>query len=186
LYRRIRALLLGIREEYYGAHSGFRLAVKSKLFELTLLFLREIPKRELDAKTIVKRHYNRAILERMFSYIYDNYTTSSITLEQASEVAALSKFHFARFFKEQTGLTFHSYLSKMRITRAMEYLVESDQPITDIAYQCGFASLKTFNRLFKQYAGTSPSGYRSGRKFTRIDSATDAKNSMLQQCAVVV
>jgi AraC-like DNA-binding protein/mannose-6-phosphate isomerase-like protein (cupin superfamily) len=162
LYRRIKTLLLGIWEEYCGARSGFRLAVKSKLFELTLLFLREIPKREMDTKTIVKRCYNRAILERMFSYIYDNYTTSAITLEQASGAAALSKFHFARFFKEQTGLTFHMYLSKMRITRAMEYLVESDCPITDIAYQCGFASLKTFNRLFKQYTGTTPSAYRSG------------------------
>ncbi|GHV94940.1 hypothetical protein AGMMS50293_12600 [Spirochaetia bacterium] len=177
LHDRVETLLLAIREEYYGARPGYRLAVKSKLFELALLFLREVPKRELNVRASVRRDYNRAILERMFSFIYENYCTDVITLEQAAEAAALSKFYFARFFKEQTGLTFHAYLSKIRITRAMEYLVESDSPITDIAYQCGFASLKTFNRLFKQYTGSSPSGYRWGQKFTRQDPVPERKNA---------
>jgi AraC-like DNA-binding protein len=43
-----------------------------------------------------------------------------------------------------------------------ELLQETDDPITDIAYNCGFASLKTFNRLFKLYTGVSPSDYRRG------------------------
>jgi AraC-like DNA-binding protein len=171
LHRRMESLLLGIREEYYGANTGYRLAVKAKLLELALLFLREVPKREMDIKAVSRRDYNRAILERVFSFIYDNYFAAAITLEQASDVAALSKFHFARFFKEQTGLTFHTYLCKIRIARAMEYLLESNHSITDIAYQCGFVSLKTFNRLFKQYTGSSPSGYRWGYKHPQQESA---------------
>ena len=167
LYEHIETLLLSIREEYYNTRPGYRLAVKSKLFELALLFLREVPGRQLNARAIAKRDYNRAVLERMFAFIYDNYSTTAVTLKQAAEAAALSKFHFARFFKEQTGLTFHVYLSKIRIAKAMEYLVESDSSITDIAFQCGFGSLKTFNRLFKEYTGSTPSGYRWGQRSSR-------------------
>jgi len=163
VYHKVRTILLAIRKEYYGKQSGFRMAIKAKLIELALLFLREVPKQEQGATSIGKRSYNRAILERMFSFIYDNYG-SSVSLEQAAEAAALSKFYFARFFKEKTGLTFHAYLSKIRITKAMEYLIETDLSIIDIAYQCGFASLSTFNRLFKQHTGIPPSNYRWGQK----------------------
>jgi AraC-like DNA-binding protein len=164
LQEAMEALLLAIREEYHAERPGYRLAVKSRLYDLALLFLREVPKRELDARAIVKRDYNRALLERVFSFIYDNYSEEAITLEQAADRVALSKFYFSRFFKEQTGLTFHTYLCKIRVVRAMECLLESDQSITDIAYQCGFSSLKTFNRLFKQYTGSPPSRYRRSQK----------------------
>jgi transcriptional regulator GlxA family with amidase domain len=53
-------------------------------------------------------------------------------------------------------------LSQVRINRAQEYLTVSDLPVTEVAYLCGFASLKTFNRVFKALTGVCPSVYRSG------------------------
>jgi AraC-like DNA-binding protein len=55
-------------------------------------------------------------------------------------------------------------LSQVRINQAREHLTESDLPVAEIAYLCGFASLKTFYRLFKVLTGVSPSAYRSGGK----------------------
>jgi AraC-like DNA-binding protein len=49
----------------------------------------------------------------------------------------------------------------VRVGRAEKYLVSTDIPIIDIVYLCGFASLTTFNRLFKRYTGLTPSSYRS-------------------------
>jgi AraC-like DNA-binding protein len=164
IHKRIEEILLGIRDESHQMTTGFHLAIKIKLYELALLFLREIPDIQQKPKEAERRNYNHKILERVFSFIYENYDDTEITLNQAAGAAALSKFYFVRFFKDQTGQTFHAYLSKLRIKKVEEYLMESDMSITDIAYACGFASLKTFNRLFKKYTGSSPSGYRSGKK----------------------
>lgn len=163
IQRRLEEMLLRIRDEYFEKQEGSRLAIKARLYDFALVFLREFPALSQFPKEAAKRNYYHRKLERIFSFIHENYTEASITLEQAANVAALSKFYFARFFREQTGQTFHAYLSKVRIRRAEEYLSDkSELSITDIAYQCGFASLKTFNRLFKAYTGTSPSYYRSG------------------------
>jgi AraC-like DNA-binding protein len=103
-------------------------------------------------------------MERVFSFIHSNSGNPAISLEKAASQAALSKYYFTRFFKEHTGQTFHTYLSQYRINRAKDYLAESDLPVTEIAYLCGFSSIKTFNRLFKTFAGVAPSTFRSGNK----------------------
>ena len=162
LHSKLEQLLLSIRREFNEKEDGFHLAIKSKIYELALVFLREIPAGTPASKEVVKHNYNHQILERVFSFIHGNSGNPGIDLGNAAEAAALSKFYFARFFKEQTGQTFHTYLSQVRISRVKEYLSESDLPVTEIAYLCGFSSLKTFNRLFKTYTGVSPSTYRSG------------------------
>lgn len=162
LHDRLERLLLAIRDEFYGKEDGFHLAIKSRLYELALIFLRELPARTPVSKEAVRHNYNNQILERVFSFIHGNSGNPEISLEQAAEAAALSKFYFTRFFREQTGQTFHTYLSQVRINRAKEYLTESDLPVTEIAYLCGFSSIKTFNRLFKSFTGVCPSTFRSG------------------------
>ena len=164
LHKRLEKLLLEIRREYNNKDEGYRLAIKIKLFEFALFFLREIPAQPVSQSRLKKRNHNREILERLFSFIHENADDPEITLEQAADIAAMSKFHFTRYFKEQTGQTFHSYLSRVRISRVEEYLVNSDFSITDIAYKSGFSSLKTFNRIFKTYTGISPSVYRNGKR----------------------
>jgi AraC-like DNA-binding protein len=163
LHRRLEKLALSMRQEFLAGEKGFRLAIKTKIYELALIFLRDIPKQAYSPEDLVRGKINRQVLERVFSFIYGNFSNPHITLEQAAAAAALSKFYFTRFFKQQTGQTFHAYLSRVRVNRAEEYLAESELSITDIAYQSGFFSLKTFNRNFKAYTGTSPSLYRSGR-----------------------
>jgi AraC-like DNA-binding protein len=164
LHSKAESLLLGIRDEYLTQKPGYRFAMKAKWYELALLFLRQIPNKVLSERERERYHHNRVRLERIFTFIHDNYANMNIALEKAAEAAALSKFHFARFFKTETGQTFHAYLVKVRISRAIECLLQSDSPVTDIAYTSGFSSVKTFNRLFKRYTGVTPSAYRHGKK----------------------
>jgi AraC-like DNA-binding protein len=164
IHHRLSRLLLEIRKEDGSKNSGYRLAIKTMLYEFALILLRELPPADLLPHEVFRIGSNRKILGQIFSFIHNNYTDPEITLEEAAEAASLSKFYFTRFFREQTGQTFHTYLSRIRINRAEEYLTGSDMTITDIAYQCGFGSVKTFNRVFKIYTSTSPSLYRSGCK----------------------
>jgi AraC-like DNA-binding protein len=93
--------------------------------------------------------------------MYSNFDNPNINLEDTALEVGLSKYYLTRFLKEQTGLGYHDHLSRVRLSRARQYLAESDMPIIDIAYLCGFQSLTTFNRLFKEYTGTNPSAYRN-------------------------
>jgi AraC-like DNA-binding protein len=93
----------------------------------------------------------------------ENFDNPDFTLEDAARGAGLSKYHFSRYLKEQTGQGFHDHLTRIRLRQAEKELVESDRPVTDIAYLCGFQSLTTFNRLFRAYTGACPSVYRNGR-----------------------
>ena len=161
IHRQLETHLLEMRREYIEKEEGFRLAVKAHLYELTLLLLRRVPARQLSEGEVLKRKQRNELLERIFTFVHHNFQ-KKLDLDDAATEAALSKFYFSRFFKEQTGQTFHSYLSRVRVGHAEELLARSDMPITEVAYASGFASLETFNRLFRTYTGVTPSRYRDG------------------------
>jgi AraC-like DNA-binding protein len=167
LHRRLEELILSMRQEYNVQKKGYRLAIRAKLYEMALIFLRDVPEQKISPLELAGRKYNHQILERVFSFIHSSFNDPNITLGQAANVAALSKFYFTRYFKKQTGQTFHDYLSQVRIDKAKEYLMETDKLITDISMLCGFSSFNTFNRLFKLYNGVSPSHYRVGKNINK-------------------
>ena len=78
-----------------------------------------------------------------------------------AEVSSVSEAHFSRAFKQAFGVPPHRYLLTRRIERAVTLLRETDAPITEIAFQTGWASLGTFGRIFRDITGESPSAIRA-------------------------
>jgi len=76
-------------------------------------------------------------------------------------IAHLSASQFARVFKDTFGETPHRYLQRRRVERAMTLLRQTDRPVTDVAWDVGFASLGTFSRTFSAIVGCSPSQFRA-------------------------
>ena len=72
----------------------------------------------------------------------------------------MSPAAFSRFFRRAMGRTFTDYLTELRVTTACTLLRESDDPITSVAEQAGFANLANFNRRFLQRKAMTPSEYR--------------------------
>jgi AraC-like DNA-binding protein len=64
-------------------------------------------------------------------------------------------------FKKATGLTFTDYLSRTRVERAKNLLLNPNVRVSEVAYDCGFISLTHFNRVFKKVVGKSPTFYRN-------------------------
>lgn len=91
----------------------------------------------------------------------------AITLEDAAWEAGISPFHFLRLFSRALGVTPHQYLVRARLRRAARRLVEDDAPITDIAYDVGFADLSNFVRTFHRAAGASPLKFRQASRGMR-------------------
>jgi transcriptional regulator GlxA family with amidase domain len=76
-------------------------------------------------------------------------------------IAHLSASQFGRVFKEVYGETPHRYLQRRRVERAMTLLRQTDRPVTDVAWDVGFASLGTFSRTFSNIVGSSPTEFRA-------------------------
>jgi transcriptional regulator GlxA family with amidase domain len=82
-------------------------------------------------------------------------------VERLARVSCVSQAHFARSFKDAFGIPPHRYLLTRRIERATALLRDTDQSITDIAFQTGWASLGTFGRTFRDVTGESPGEFRA-------------------------
>lgn len=86
--------------------------------------------------------------------------TEELSVEYLASLTGFSKYHFARLFKQFTGMTYYNYLNKHRIMYAEMLLLNPKLSITEVAMRSGFISLATFNRLFKYYNGCTPSEYK--------------------------
>ena len=83
-----------------------------------------------------------------------------IKLERVVQHVNVSRFYFCKLFKKATGLNFTDYLSRIRIERARNLLLNPDLRVSEIAFEVGFQSLTHFNRVFKHTVGQSPTQYR--------------------------
>lgn len=102
---------------------------------------------------------NEFRINKVCLYIQTNYA-QKISLNQISGFIGLTESNFCKFFKKSTGKTFSDYLNEIRINEASYLLLESDQPISEIAFKCGFETLSYFNRVFIGKKGITPSQYR--------------------------
>lgn len=94
----------------------------------------------------------------------------AIALSDAAAVAHLTPPAFARFFRRTTGQTFVQYLHRLRVHHAARLLTDTDAPVTEVAFRCGFGNLSNFNRVFRRRLGTTPTGYRASVRPARARS----------------
>jgi AraC-like DNA-binding protein len=99
-------------------------------------------------------------LEETLAFIEQHAADKFFQTEAAGRLG-LSPSSFSRFFKRHMGKTFEDYVNHVRIGRACRALIETDQNVTDIAFEVGFNSLANFNRRFRRIKGMPPSEYRS-------------------------
>lgn len=97
-------------------------------------------------------------------YIHGNYL-ERMTLDDLAGVANLSKYGLVRGFKRAHGMSPHSYQTMLRINHAKRELqARKDTPIAAVAQEAGFYDQSHFNKAFRQFTGTTPRGYRLGRR----------------------
>lgn len=84
-----------------------------------------------------------------------------ITLGQVAKAVNISTFYFCKLFKKAIGLNFTEYVSRIRIERAKDLLLNPNLRISEIAFEIGFQSLTHFNRVFGKMVGRCPTEYRS-------------------------
>jgi len=102
-------------------------------------------------------------LRRVRDHI-DAHLTKNITLEALSEVAGLSRCHFARAFKQSVGTAPHAYLLQRRLERAERLLKETELSLCQVALDSGFSDQSHFSSCFRRHFGESPRSFRRSQQ----------------------
>jgi len=100
------------------------------------------------------------VITRAKEYIQQN-QGEDISLGQVAKAVNTSTFYFCKLFKKATGVNFTEYVSRVRIEKAKNLLLNPNLRVSEIAYEVGFQSLTHFNRVFKKIIGQSPTDYRA-------------------------
>lgn len=100
-------------------------------------------------------------LQRVHQHIA-RHLADELTIERLAAAVNMSPFHFARCFRQVTGMSPHKYVTRERIKRAREMIVEGRRSIGEIALALGFASQSHFADVYRRAIGTSPGRDRRG------------------------
>ncbi|MCD4709280.1 MAG: AraC family transcriptional regulator [Bacteroidales bacterium] len=95
-------------------------------------------------------------------FLMKNYR-EEMNLEEIASIIHMAPASACRFFKSSTGLTIFEYLNKIKIDYACKLLLNTDQNIVNISYDCGFNNLSHFNKQFQKFIGKTPTQFRKLR-----------------------
>ena len=107
----------------------------------------------------LKGNESQLRINKVFQYVQAGFR-EKISLQKAASLIHLSVSAFCKFFKRACGKTFSDYVNDIRVGYACQLLIETDKPVTEIAFESGFESLTYFNRVFLRKKLTSPGSFR--------------------------
>ena len=120
------------------------------------------------------------VITKAKQFILEHHT-EDLSLGQVAAAVHTSIFYFCKLFRKVTGTTFTEFVSRTRIERAKNLMLNPNLRVSEIAYEVGFQSLTHFNRVFKKLLGEAPTEYRarihSGSK-PKASTKTKAKSSV--------
>jgi AraC-like DNA-binding protein len=93
-------------------------------------------------------------IDQIKRYISLNYHTK-LSLEQIADEFFINKYYLAHYFKQNTSMSVHSYITKVRLTVAND-LLRKGTPVDSVCAECGFYDLSTFYRVYKKEYGLTP------------------------------
>lgn len=98
-------------------------------------------------------------INKIVKYVDNNYN-KDINLNQISSEVFLSPSYISRMFKKETGYGFTQYLTKKRVQKSKELLLDPKCKISDVAKELSCGNVQNFIRMFKMYEGMTPGQYR--------------------------
>lgn len=99
-------------------------------------------------------------ITHVLNYVKQNFK-EDLTLSSIAKIANLTPQSFCRMFKTRIKKHFVEYLNEVRIANACRLLLETDESIAEVAYECGYKTVSNFNKQFKKINGVTPKDYKS-------------------------
>ncbi len=147
-------------EKYYEVIcSGLALALTAEIFRNE-----KTSSAENSPKSGAYKKLLRLISERF----------ADITFDEAAEIMCFSKPYFSKYFRKMSGMTFSEYLNIVRVSEAVKMLSKGGMSAGETAVAAGFGTIRSFNRVFKQYTGCTPRDLPDDFVFIGEDRGTDS------------
>ena len=127
-----------------------------ELHQVTKRILRSICLLIHNEKSAKQEDLYRQVLD----YITRYYADPELTLTRVADHFHLNEKYLSHFFKETGGSNFSAMVEKVRMDKIIEYMRETNLPISDICIRCGYSSSNSFYKAFKRIYGVSPNAYR--------------------------
>ena len=140
------------RLESLGSNENL-LGIKGLLYSLCDEF-------NASAEYLDRRGDEDELLPKIFKFVEENYKGDCSILDLSAHIS-YHEVYLSRYFKKYTDLTFSEYVTRYRVNEGAYILKNSQKKIVDVAYECGFESLRSFNRNFKRIVGKTPNQYRN-------------------------
>ena len=148
-----------VPEELDKKQPYYRDIVTSAIREFWFLLKRNLP-REEQAKDASRRSRMLEDFQELLDYI-DKHYADELTLEHAASKMHFSPSHFSKTFKKMMGMNYVTYINMVRIEQAIQLLSTNQYRMIDIALECGFSNIRSFNRTFKEITGYTPTEFSS-------------------------
>jgi len=144
--------------ELQEKETGYTLSIRACLLDITAWLLRRWNNSSLPAQNT--EYYSVYFkMQPVFNLINEQYQ-KNITTQEAADKINMSVHHFCRLFKKLTGYSFHNYIRKLRIDKAIKQLLTTSDSIKQISYAVGYNNESFFIRVFREDIGMSPEKYR--------------------------
>lgn len=111
----------------------------------------------------LRTHSTNVLTEKAKLYIEENYAQSDLSVEELCKYLNISATYLSVLFKKEIGMSFVSYLTKVRLEHAVELLNNTEDKSYMIAEKVGYTEPNYFSYVFKKQYGVSPSKYRTNK-----------------------
>ena len=152
--------ILEILRSMFDAHTRHAKEAQGEIEALMLLLLVRAAREPIQADmNAVADPLNMKSIEPSLLYVSENYR-QEIRVQHLARACAMSESYFRKVVGERVGISPLEYVNRYRVHRAMHLLHVTDDPVQDVAMNCGFPSVSTFARNFIRYVGQNPSAWR--------------------------
>ena len=160
-----------------GKELGFQLKTMGALNTIVYQLLRNLAWQDREDSLLAAEDANIRRLKRVLNHIQQNFT-SKVSLKELAARENLDMFYLSHFVKDHLGISFQSYVSKLRLEKAVFLIANTTKKMIDICLECGFSDYRYLYRLFLAEYGCTPQQYRADYRTPRPLSASQSEEGL--------
>jgi AraC-like DNA-binding protein len=112
-----------------------------------------------------EHNHSQSLMDNIAAYIQEHYHDSQFSIQNMADHFGMSQAQFSHLFKQARDITIFDFVNHLRMERAKQLLLESDEPLSLIVQKIGYSDVSSFVRKFKNMFGTTPGVYRKTKVF---------------------